>query len=657
MKEPGNVPLSRREFYLIKNKMREALLLKPPHLPSSPLVVSDPASNQPTSTHIPSVFYPPPPCTDGINHNPPGVSGPFPPDCIGHPEFQTFPSSHLGQGVVYPHQITFQPQIHAPSHGISYNPSLGVHFPPPGIQFAPPTVGGIQMFSSLSSGFSRHAPVLAAQYQPSQSNWVPNLNRSDQLWNLHNQSGNLHSMPNMNATLRFNSTVATPTSIPTSIATFPGAIIPAPTFPAVSVQGEVYCFSIDHPSKGSLAEAVDNLESFKMPVDKSVQSLQPPPKMIGSSDLIDVSVQENKAQASTNLIQINLSNRTNTNILPAESKIAPQKTGEKVTRLHFIGGKAFLGDAMQKVNDRKKAQFTKESATGAARPNVGEQSRITLILESSQTAKTPRTSAQNIISTGSISTKSIATEGVSPGGGSNAVSSHTDMTPVEISDDEEKKSQPVPTCSGQIELKVRQKILIIGHTFVRQLYDSQRNFSMDADVVIDGLCGASVGQLNNRIRSLPKTHFDIVFIDVGSFDFLNPKFMPGDVARRIVNIGIYLTTEFGVKQVVISEIIPLRKVDFPSYYDVNINLANIALKNLTIFKEKFRFWTHAKPAFNMDVCFVPTGRQLSERGIGEFFHSVKNALLLTLSSVTKDIKDSKIVKLSKRARRGKQLIY
>ena len=86
------------------------------------------------------------------------------------------------------------------------------------------------------------------------------------------------------------------------------------------------------------------------------------------------------------------------------------------------------------------------------------------------------------------------------------------------------KALPINFAGGShVPPKTRMKILIIGHTFVRQLFDSQKCFSFNADILLDGLYGATVDQVAKRVYSIQKNppQFDAVIIHIGCFDLLD----------------------------------------------------------------------------------------------------------------------------------------
>ena len=106
---------------------------------------------------------------------------------------------------------------------------------------------------------------------------------------------------------------------------------------------------------------------------------------------------------------------------------------------------------------------------------------------------------------------------------------------------------------SQVSSARSMKILIIGHTFVRQLFDSQKCFYVNADIVVDGFYLATVDQVLERIYCLQKnpTLFDLVIIHVGCIDLLIESVLPAEVAEKICNIAWHLQQICGVPKVVI----------------------------------------------------------------------------------------------------------
>ena len=108
----------------------------------------------------------------------------------------------------------------------------------------------------------------------------------------------------------------------------------------------------------------------------------------------------------------------------------------------------------------------------------------------------------------------------------------------------------LPVRSSQVPTRRRMKILIVGHTFVKQLFISQKRLSVNADIVIDGLSRATVDQVAECVYTIQKNppQFDAVIIHIGSFDLLNKFVEPAAIAVKNFNVARYLQQSCGVSE-------------------------------------------------------------------------------------------------------------
>ena len=147
----------------------------------------------------------------------------------------------------------------------------------------------------------------------------------------------------------------------------------------------------------------------------------------------------------------------------------------------------------------------------------------------------------------------------------------------------------------------KMSLLIIGHSFVRQLHVDgvELSDSMSAtfrDVSIEGIRGGSVEHLRGKLSITERTSPSVVLIDVGTNELSSPSVNPRCLACEIGEIARRFRQLPSVETVVIMPILPRVVVDCryptrPDFNDgrlvVNREVTDI-YRNVSIRRDKFQ---------------------------------------------------------------------
>ena len=172
---------------------------------------------------------------------------------------------------------------------------------------------------------------------------------------------------------------------------------------------------------------------------------------------------------------------------------------------------------------------------------------------------------------------------------------------------------------SQVPPKLHMKILIIGHTFVKQLFDYHACFSVNADIVLDGFNRATVDQVMEHVNCIQKNpfrKFDHVIVHIGCFDIIRKSARPAAIAEKIYNMTQYLREICGVQTVIIQELVKLRLA--PPRCCEQVKAINKLLGDKTHTEGNVGIFTNPTGIFT-DSCFEgAAGDRLSTEGIGKY---------------------------------------
>lgn len=196
------------------------------------------------------------------------------------------------------------------------------------------------------------------------------------------------------------------------------------------------------------------------------------------------------------------------------------------------------------------------------------------------------------------------------------------------------------------------KVLILGHSFVKRLFDFIRrsnyhsvDFNMNLDplrekVYLRGYPGGNLEVINSRgLGEIRRLQPDLVFLQIGSNDLCKQQNSVMDVARGIIEFVLKLRYSYGVHKVAVLQILhrlpPTKEIRYEVdtvWFNQRCDELNLYLSNY--FKdnkvEKVCFWRHSGfwSDENKQRVFSPDGVHLNNmHGYPKYYQSLRAAIV------------------------------
>ena len=179
------------------------------------------------------------------------------------------------------------------------------------------------------------------------------------------------------------------------------------------------------------------------------------------------------------------------------------------------------------------------------------------------------------------------------------------------------------------------RILVLGHSYVRRLRDhldatGQVNFNLQPvghSVHFRGIGGLRFPRLIRELPSLCEAGYDMVLLDLGTND-ISAGCSPDILVDMVMSVAETLVADYGVKQVIITEIFPMRSWKCPCSPNFNHDalLYNLALKQQLSMHEHIHTYHHQGLVDEWEQ-YLLDGLHLNAAGMTKYAKSMRRAIL------------------------------
>ena len=195
-------------------------------------------------------------------------------------------------------------------------------------------------------------------------------------------------------------------------------------------------------------------------------------------------------------------------------------------------------------------------------------------------------------------------------------------------------------------------VLFLGHSYVRRLMEfvhNSNNHKVDPnfalrdnlEIYFRGIGGSRVQRIDAELPRAARLYSPtIVYLHIGGNDILHDSDDMHWLATQIFRLASRLYTEFGVQQVIVSQLLCRRKARCASFNDLVVQL-NQKLESLITSSSHtgLVFWRHrgfwspsARAALQHD-----DGIHLNERGSFKYYESCRSALIQALARMNQTL--------------------
>lgn len=180
-------------------------------------------------------------------------------------------------------------------------------------------------------------------------------------------------------------------------------------------------------------------------------------------------------------------------------------------------------------------------------------------------------------------------------------------------------------------------VVVFGHSFVHRLESyiladpAVSNLGLSGElynVQLFGIGGLKLAQSRRlHCKDSELRNRDVAFLEIGSNDLCDQRYQPDVFARDLVAFAEYLKLGLGVGKVIISQILPRRRLPYTSYND-NVIKANVAVEEMVCHREGIFFWKHRGMWHCAENIYCRDGIHLSDStGNRKYLRSVRDSII------------------------------
>ncbi len=188
----------------------------------------------------------------------------------------------------------------------------------------------------------------------------------------------------------------------------------------------------------------------------------------------------------------------------------------------------------------------------------------------------------------------------------------------------------------------RHTVLILGHSFVTRL----TKFAVDnhllgfnlaqqqCEIFFHGIPGLRMEGLKQEVGMVESLKPDIVFIDIGTNDLCVCD--PDTVANEVFSFAQHLTHQFGVKRVLVSQVLYRdinRAPHTPTNFNERVAIYNVKMDACLKGNNSIHFWRHRGMWSNWRQ-LLGDGIHFNQQGLRKYFNSVRGAIIAMLNQIT-----------------------
>lgn len=181
------------------------------------------------------------------------------------------------------------------------------------------------------------------------------------------------------------------------------------------------------------------------------------------------------------------------------------------------------------------------------------------------------------------------------------------------------------------------KVLLLGHSFVRRFMvfcsveNCPPNFGLsEIYLFFQGTGGRTVPTLlNYDTHAVAQVQPDILILEIGTNDLCNPSLHPATVGSAIDEACGFFISRFGVKHIVVSQILHRNSPPFPDF-NARVDALNTYLQVVLNDRNSVTFWTHRGMLYPEIPILLSDGVHLNDAGNRRLFRSYRGSIMYVL---------------------------